>query len=93
MSVKRSRVHSEYKTKYRVTKWPEYDRGLVRGSAPHRCSREALLQSSPAACAACAVRRERKSLLDNNPGLVREQEAGGSNPLAPTTVSPPKCGT
>jgi len=30
MSSKRSRVHPAYKTKYRVTNWPEYDQGLVR---------------------------------------------------------------
>ncbi len=30
MSSKRSRVHPKYKTKYRVTNWPEYDRSLVR---------------------------------------------------------------
>ena len=29
MSVKRSRVHPKYKTKYRVGNWPAYDRGLV----------------------------------------------------------------
>ena len=27
---KRSKVHPTYKTKYRVTNWPEYDRALVR---------------------------------------------------------------
>jgi len=30
MSVKRSRVHPKYKTRYRVGNWREYDRGLVR---------------------------------------------------------------
>jgi hypothetical protein len=25
----RSRVHPKYKTKYRVSNWPEYDRALV----------------------------------------------------------------
>ena len=30
MSSKRSRVHPNYKTKYRVGNWPEYDGGLVR---------------------------------------------------------------
>ena len=30
MSSKRSRVHPKYKTKYRVTNWPEYDRSLVQ---------------------------------------------------------------
>ena len=30
MSVKRSRVHPKYKTKYSVGNWREYDRGLVR---------------------------------------------------------------
>ena len=29
MMSKRSKVHPMYKTKYRVTNWPEYDRGLV----------------------------------------------------------------
>ncbi|NCG19167.1 MAG: hypothetical protein GWP91_09155 [Rhodobacterales bacterium] len=27
---KRSKVHPTYKTKYRFTNWPEYDRALVR---------------------------------------------------------------
>ncbi len=27
---KRSKVHPTYKTKYRVTNWPEYDQALVR---------------------------------------------------------------
>ena len=26
MASKRSRVHPNYKTKYRVTNWPDYDR-------------------------------------------------------------------
>ena len=30
MSTKRSRVHPNYKTQYRVSNWPEYDRSLVR---------------------------------------------------------------
>ena len=30
MSTKRSRVHPKYKTKYRVTNWSDYDRGLIR---------------------------------------------------------------
>ena len=30
MPTRRPRVHPKYKTKYRVTRWPEYDRGLVR---------------------------------------------------------------
>ena len=30
MMSKRSKVHPTYKTKYRVTNWPEYDRALVR---------------------------------------------------------------
>jgi len=29
MMSKRSGVHPTYKTKYRVTHWPEYDRALV----------------------------------------------------------------
>ena len=33
MSPKRSRVHPNYKTQYRVANWPDYDRSLVhRGS-------------------------------------------------------------
>ena len=30
MMSKRSKVHPTYKTKYRVTNWPEYDRALVQ---------------------------------------------------------------
>jgi len=30
MSTKRSRVHPKHKTKYRVTNWSDYDRGLIR---------------------------------------------------------------
>lgn len=30
MSSKRSRVHPKFKTRYRVTNWPEYDQSLVR---------------------------------------------------------------
>ena len=30
MMSKRSKVHPTYKTKYRVTSWPEYARALVR---------------------------------------------------------------
>jgi len=30
MSAKRSRVHPKYKTQYRVSNWPEYDRSLIR---------------------------------------------------------------
>lgn len=30
MSTKRSRVHPKYKTKYRLTNWSDYDRGLIR---------------------------------------------------------------
>ena len=44
----------------------------------------ALRRSVPAATAACAVHLARKSLRNNGVGLLREQEAGGSNPLAPT---------
>ena len=29
MPTKRSRVHPKYKTKYRVTNWPEYDRASL----------------------------------------------------------------
>ncbi len=25
----RSKIHPSYKTRYRVTNWPEYDKGLV----------------------------------------------------------------
>jgi hypothetical protein len=43
MSSKRSRVHPTYKTKYRVTNWPKYDRGLVdRGDLTHWISQEAI---------------------------------------------------
>ena len=30
MPTKRSRVHPKYKTKYRVSNWPDYDRSLVQ---------------------------------------------------------------
>jgi IS5 family transposase len=43
MSSKRSRVHPTYKTKYRVTNWPEYDHGLVdRGDLTLWISQEAI---------------------------------------------------
>lgn len=42
MPSKRSRVHPRFKTRYRVTNWPEYDRGLVdRGDLTLWISREA----------------------------------------------------
>jgi len=43
MSTKRSRVHPKYKTKYRVTNWPAYDRGLVdRGDLTLWISQDAI---------------------------------------------------
>ncbi len=43
MPTKRSRVHPTYKTKYRVTNWSEYDRGLVdRGDLTLWISQEAI---------------------------------------------------
>ncbi|MEM9382021.1 MAG: IS5 family transposase [Planctomycetota bacterium] len=43
-----SRVHPKYKTKYRVSNWREYDRGLVRrGKVTFWLSREALAAWSP----------------------------------------------
>ena len=48
MSSKRSRVHPTYKTKYRVTKWPAYDRGLVdRGDLTLWISQEAIAAWKP----------------------------------------------
>jgi hypothetical protein len=48
MSSKRSRVHPKYKTKCRVTNWPEYDRGLVRrGDLTLWISPEAITTWSP----------------------------------------------
>ena len=41
--AKRSKVHPNYKTRYRVTNWPSYDRGLVeRGSLTVWFSPEAI---------------------------------------------------
>jgi len=34
---KKSRVHPKYKTKYRVTNWPEYDRALARRGSQTPC--------------------------------------------------------
>jgi hypothetical protein len=43
MPNKRSRVHPTYRTKYRVTNWPEYDRGLVdRGDLTLWISQDAI---------------------------------------------------
>lgn len=43
MSTKRSRVHPEFKTKYRVENWTEYDRALARrGDLTVRVSGEAV---------------------------------------------------
>jgi hypothetical protein len=43
MSSKRSLGHPKYKTKYRATNWPEYDRSLVqRGDVTFWLSREAI---------------------------------------------------
>ena len=44
-----SRVHPKYKTKYRVTNWSEYERGLVqRGDVTVWLSRDAIAAWSPA---------------------------------------------
>jgi hypothetical protein len=49
MSSKRSRVHPTYKTKYSVTNWPEYDRGLVdRGDLTFWISQDAIDAWHPA---------------------------------------------
>ena len=49
MSTHRSRIHPNYKTCYRVTNWPEYDRGLVqRGSLTFWIAPEALDAWKPA---------------------------------------------
>jgi hypothetical protein len=45
---KRSRVHPNYKARYRVTNWPSYDRGLVkRGSLTVWFSPEAINAWTP----------------------------------------------
>ena len=45
-----SRVHPKYKTKYRVTNWPEYDRGLVqRGDVTVWLSADAIAAWKPTA--------------------------------------------
>ncbi|MDG1985156.1 MAG: IS5 family transposase [Planctomycetota bacterium] len=44
-----SRVHPKYKTKYRVTNWPEYERGLVRrGDVTVWLSPDAIAEWMPA---------------------------------------------
>ena len=44
-----SRVHPKYKTKYRVTNWPEYERGLVqRGDVTVWLSPDAIAAWKPA---------------------------------------------
>ena len=44
-----SRVHPKYKTKYRVSNWPEYDQGLVRrGDVTLWLSPEAVAAWKPA---------------------------------------------
>jgi hypothetical protein len=44
-----SRVHPKYKTKYRVTNWPEYDRALVqRGNITLWISDDAIVSWKPA---------------------------------------------
>ena len=44
-----SRVHPKYKTKYRVSNWPEYERGLVqRGNVTIWLSPEAVASWKPA---------------------------------------------
>ncbi len=46
--AKRSKVHPNYKTRYRVTNWPSYDRGLVeRGSLTVWFSPEAISAWTP----------------------------------------------
>ena len=46
--AKRSKVHPNYKTRYRVTNWPAYDRGLVeRGSLTVWFSPEAISAWTP----------------------------------------------
>ena len=48
MTTHRSRVHPNFKTRYRVTNWPEYDRGLVeRGSLTLWITPEALEAWTP----------------------------------------------
>ena len=45
----RSRVHPKYKTKYRVSNWPEYDRALVeRGDVTLWISEDAISTWKPA---------------------------------------------
>ncbi len=51
MSSKRSRIHPKYKTKYRVKRWPDYDRALVaRGDLTLWITPEALEAWRPAPC-------------------------------------------
>jgi hypothetical protein len=46
----RSRVHPKYKTKYRVSNWPEYDRALIeRGEITLWISEDAISSWKPAA--------------------------------------------
>ena len=46
--TKRSKVHPNYKTRYRVTNWPSYDRGLIRrGSLTVWFSPEAIRAWTP----------------------------------------------
>ena len=46
--TKRSKVHPNYKTRYRITNWPSYDRGLVRrGSLTVWFSPEAIKAWTP----------------------------------------------
>ncbi len=48
-SLMRSRVHPKYKTKYRVSNWPEYDRTLVeRGDITLWISEDAVSSWKPA---------------------------------------------
>ena len=44
-----SRVHPKYKTKYRVTNWSEYERGLIqRGDVTVWLSADAIAEWKPA---------------------------------------------
>ena len=48
MAARRSRIHPKYKTKYRVTNWPQYDQALAqRGSLTLWLSTDAIRQWEP----------------------------------------------
>ena len=63
----------------------DVDVAAARGRQAVEVPTGALRRSVPAACAATAASDARKSLAGNDVLFLREQEAGGSNPLAPTT--------